>query len=94
MSLIWLPEAKKDLERLFKFLVEKNPTAAEKAMLSIDEAADQLLKFPESGVLMQDRTNRRQSFIPMGKSVYVLRYIIYENIIVIIRVWHAKEQRL
>lgn len=95
MELVFLPEADSDIERLFEFLLEENPAAAEKAMLSIDAGAKRLESFPELGVSMNDETGRRELFIPFGNSVYVLRYRIYSESdeIVILRVWHGREQR-
>jgi plasmid stabilization system protein ParE len=95
MDLIFLPEADADIDRLFDFLFKENPPAAEKAMLLIDEGASKLERFPELGVSMDDDTGRRELFIPFGKSVYVLRYRLYheQNKIVILRVWHGREQR-
>ena len=40
MRVLWLPEALADLERLYNFLVEKDPTAAARAMRTIDSGAD------------------------------------------------------
>ena len=95
MDLVFLPEADADIDRLFEFLLEENPDAAEKAMLLIDEGASKLERFPELGLLMNDDTGNRELFIPFGKSVYVLRYRLHheQNKIVVLRVWHGREQR-
>jgi plasmid stabilization system protein ParE len=42
---------------------------------------------------MHDRTDRRELFQPFGRGGYVLRYMIRNQTVVIIRVWHAKEWR-
>lgn len=95
MELVFLPEADADIDRLFEFLLEENPAAAERAMLSIDEGTKKLESFPELGVSMNDETGRRELFIPFGKSVYVLRYRINleKQEVVILRVWHGRELR-
>jgi plasmid stabilization system protein ParE len=95
MELVILPEADADIDRLFEFLLEENPAAAATAMLLIDEGAKKLESFSELGVSMNDETGRRELYIPFGKSVYVLRYRINpeKEEIVILRVWHGREQR-
>ncbi len=37
MKLVFLPEALRDIDRLYDFLIDDNPIAAQKAMLAIDE---------------------------------------------------------
>jgi len=93
MDLIWLPDARDDVERLFKFLVEVNPTAAEKAVRLIQAGAGMLLAQPEIGRPFDDDTRRRELFLPFGARGYVLRYRIVGDVIVVIRVWHGRETR-
>lgn len=92
-EVIWLPEAIEDLERLHAFLTSKNPEAATKAAAVILKGAALLSDFPEMGKPMNDGTERRELFEPFGGGSYVLRYKIEEGYVVIIRVWHSKEQR-
>jgi len=42
---------------------------------------------------MEDDTGRRELFIPFGASAYVLRYRIHDDTLVVIRVWHSREER-
>ena len=95
MELVFLPEAELDIDRLYEFLILENPLAAKEAMLAIDRGSQMLEEFPELGKLMEDFSNKRELFIPYGKSVYVLRYCIdTENKkIVVLRVWHGREKR-
>lgn len=74
MKLLFLPEAETDIDRLFNFLILTNTTAAQKAMLAIDEGITLLLDNPEIGIVMEDNKEYRQLFVPFGKSAYVLRY--------------------
>ena len=93
MDLIWLPDARDDVERLFEFLVDINPTAAEKVVHLIQAGARMLLAQPEIGRPMDDDTGRRELILPFGASGYVLRYRIVRGVIVVIRVWHGREAR-
>ncbi len=95
MNVVFLPEAEADIERLYAFLVDANPVAAQKAMLALDEGIDLLLQSPLIGLAMEDRPPYRQLFIPFGKSAYVMRYRIDESneTVVVVRVWHGRESR-
>jgi len=93
MRLLWLPEAQGDIRRLFDHLLEKSPSAAARAVRAIQLGADRLLEFPEIGRPMEDDTGRRELFIPFGASAYVLRYRIHDDTLVVIRVWHSREER-
>lgn len=42
---------------------------------------------------MNDGTERRELFLPFGKAGYVLRYMIDNQTVVIIRAWHSREHR-
>ena len=90
----WLPEALDDLERLFAFLQEKSPPAAARAAATIRQGADLLVTMPRLGRLMADETARRELFLPFAAGGYVLRYRVEnDNTVIIIRVWHSREQR-
>jgi len=93
-QVIWLPEALDDLLRLRLFLADKNPNAATRAGQTILEAADRLAQFPLLGRLMNDGTLRREVIAPFGAGAYVLRYLIDNDSVFIIRVWHSKENRI
>lgn len=93
MRLRWLPETWEDIERLFQFLVEKNPVAAGRAIDLITSGAESLLAAPEVGAPMNDDSQRRELYLPFGAGAYVLRYRLDGDCVVIIRVWHSREQR-
>jgi len=59
MHLIWLPEAREDLERLFLFLLDKNQSPAEKMIRRVQQGTQTLLELPEIGKPMMDDTDRR-----------------------------------
>lgn len=93
MKLRWLPAAFQDIERLYEFLVEKDPNAAARAMEVILDGAEILEDMPEIGKPMNDDTSRRELYLPFGAGAYVLRYKLDGEKIVIIRVWHSREHR-
>lgn len=93
MDQIWLPEARADVQRLFDFLNEVNPTTAAAAMRIIRGGAARLLEHPWIGRRMDDETDRRELILPFAAGAYVLRYRIEKETVVILRVWHGREDR-
>lgn len=92
--MIWLPEALADVERLHDFLKQKSPQTAERAARTILEGAEMLERAPEAGRPMADDTGRRELFLPFGAGSYVLRYRLdAARTVVVIRVWHSRQNR-
>ena len=92
-ELRWLPDALQDLTRLDNFIRSHSPDTANRAIHTIREAAENLLEFPELGPPWSPAPEFRQLFIPFGARGYVLRYRIEDHRIVIVRVWHTRENR-
>lgn len=93
MKLRWLPATVQDIERLYEFLLEKDPGAAARAMEIILSGAQDLEAMPEMGRPMNDDTGRRELFLPIGAGAYVLRYRLDGEAVVMIRIWHSREHR-
>ncbi len=93
MRLLWLPEAWQDIQRLFEFLVDKDPETAARAMETMTAGADSRSDMPEMGRPMSDDTQCRELYLPFGAGSYVLRYRLDGDSVVIIRVWHSRERR-
>lgn len=92
-QIVWLPEALEDIIRLRSFLEDKSPEAANRAAEVIRNGAKLLADFPAIGKPMNDGTGRRELFLPFGTGNYVLRYRMDQEIVVIIRAWHSRENR-
>jgi len=92
--IVWLSEALEDVERLHDFLMEKSPAAARRAAKAILNGAKLLETASEAGRPMNDDTRRRELFVSFASGAYVLRYKIdAAGIVVVIRVWHSRENR-
>lgn len=91
----WLPEAISDLSRLREFISVHNPDAARRAAGRIREAVKKLSKFPFVGipVLEMEEQQFRDLFVAFGHAGYWLRYTVAEDAIIIIRIWHGREER-
>ena len=94
MRLRWLPDTRDDIQRLFEFLLYQDTLAAERAMTLIAEGANKLLEMPEIGRPINDGSDRRELYLPFGAGSYVLRYRLDGGTVIIIRVWHSREQRI
>jgi plasmid stabilization system protein ParE len=97
MALIWLQQAKADIQRLFDFLADVNPTAAAKTIRLIRTGADRLRDHPRPGRPHLGRPIedglRRELYLPFASGAYILLYRLEGDTVVIIRVWHGREQR-
>ncbi|MBL4942078.1 MAG: type II toxin-antitoxin system RelE/ParE family toxin [Colwellia sp.] len=92
-EVVWLPDAVKDVMRLRKFIQDKNPSAAQRAASKIKEGVLILMSHPESGRPVDSLSTFREIFIPFGMGNYILRYREDNLAIVVVRVWHSKEER-
>ena len=91
-QLIWSPAALRDVERLYRFLAEKNPDAARRAAKSIREGMKILRDQPTAGRPMEDMDPEfREWFITFGGSDYVALYRLEADIAVVLAVRHEKE---
>ena len=90
----WLPGALQDLRRLREFIQSKNPAAAKKAAYSIKEALAILQENPKAGMpLFEALQGFHDLMVPFGRNGYIVRYREDGDGIVIVRVWHTREDR-
>ncbi len=90
MNLNFSPEAVEDLTRLREFIVEKNPIAAHRIATELLLGLEKLKVFPEIGLEVDRAFNpKRIRDLFIGK--YTVRYLIGEDEIVVLRMWHGKE---
>ena len=92
-KLIWEPGAVDDLYRLREFIQPHNPKAAMNAARRIIESTNRLLDYPYLGHPMDDLPEFNELLIPFGQNGYVLRYRLDNRNIIILRIWHTREDR-
>jgi plasmid stabilization system protein ParE len=92
-AVIWREQAAADIARLRGFLSDKDFLAAQRALQTIYKGGELIAAHPRIGRPMPDGTKRRELFIPFGSGFYVLRYFLANNVVVIVRVWHSRENR-
>lgn len=88
-------EAEADLTRLDTFLRLKNPPAADRLLATLSSAFDRLSLSPQAGrpSLARPGTDLRERIVRFGQSAYVILYRVEPASILIIRVFHAREDR-
>ena len=90
--LIWTPSALLDVQRLYRFLVVKNPDAARRAVKAIRQGAKVLEQQPKVGRPVEEMDNEyRDWIIDFGDSGYVARYRVDPQFVSVLAVRHQKE---
>jgi len=89
----WAPDALDDLERLYDFIAIHSADAAQNAIETILSVATTLSDFPEAGRPRASVSQFRELPVRFGAKGYVVRYRIHGDEVIIIRVWHAREDR-
>lgn len=92
-KLIWDHGAVDDLSRIRAFIAPHNKKAAQNAARRIIESANFLLENPYLGRPLEDMPAFSELFIPFGQRGYVMRYRVEDESIIILRIWHAREDR-
>ena len=89
MKLQFTAKALEDLERLYEFVAEKNPAAADRIRQQLLDSFQTLLKQPMGGKPVKS--------LPVRQWVagdYVIRYLIEnEQNLIIVRIWQGREDR-
>ena len=90
--LIWSPEALLDIQRLYRFLAEKSPDAAKRAVKAIREEVNILATSPEVGRPAVEMDQEfREWLVDFGDSGYIALYRYDGQTAVIVAVLHQKE---
>ncbi|MFM9850785.1 MAG: type II toxin-antitoxin system RelE/ParE family toxin [Hyphomicrobiaceae bacterium] len=94
MNVVLTPEALADLDRLRAFLVVRNPRAARRAVSALVQSIGSLEIFPDRGQPTRI-ADVRELIVPFGRSAYVIRYAhtTGSDQVVILRIWHGREER-
>lgn len=92
MRLFYSAEAVADLSRLRSFIAEKNPMAAARIARNLKTQIEKLRDFPKLGrpvLLSPDPENMRD----LITGAYIIRYQLLPDRLLILRVWHHREDR-
>ena len=90
MKVKYSPEAVTGLQRVVEFVESKNPFSARRIGIDLQEGVHKLKQFPEIGLHVlnaPDPSQIRDLFI----NDCTVRYLITDEVIYILRIWHDKE---
>jgi plasmid stabilization system protein ParE len=91
MKLKWTRSASNDLVRLHRFLEPVAPEAAARVVQDLARAPERLLDFPRIGEKLDAYQPREVRRLIVGD--YELRYEIANGTIMVLRLWHSREDR-
>jgi plasmid stabilization system protein ParE len=89
MRLQFTHSATRDLTRLRAFIAEKDPQAASRVSRRLGRAIRHLRDHPELGKPQEELPEVRE----LVSGDYIVRYIIGEETVTILRIWHGREAR-
>ena len=94
MKLVYSPEAVADLRRLHDF-AEQNPLAARRLSKSLLDGIKRLKQFPHMGRRVRQSADvwAPEEIRDWVTGTYIARYLLLNETIVILRIWHQKENR-
>ena len=90
-QVVFSRNAASNLERLHRFLAEKNPDAAARAVNVIVGRLGALARFPLFGPVDPDRPDTRQLFIRFGAAGYVARYRVLDDTVTVLAIRPMRE---
>ncbi len=91
MRITWTAMASYDLVRLHEHLRPVAPDAAARVLQQLASAPDHLLDYTRIGEKLDAYAHREVRRIIVGN--YELRYEIADATIVVLRLWHCRENR-
>lgn len=91
MDVSWADDALADLERLYHFLVTVNPDAAARTVQMLVDAPLHFITQPRAGVYLPRYHPREVRRLIVGS--YEMHYEIQSEALLILRVWHTRENR-
>ena len=92
MKLVYAPEAVADLIRLRSFIADKSPVAAARIAAELVARIENLCAFPHLGRAVRE-SPQPNVVRDMAFGNYVVRYSEHANALVVLRIWHHREDR-
>jgi plasmid stabilization system protein ParE len=90
--LIWTPQATSDVQRLYRFLVRKSPSAARRAVEAIRTGVKILAHQPRVGRPVPEMDAAfREWVVGFGRDGYVVLYRLDDGDVVLLAIRHGRE---
>jgi addiction module RelE/StbE family toxin len=92
-QIVWTEIAIDDLNRHYDFIKLNNPDAAARAVQAIVSSGESLQDNPRRGAIVDEIAGLRKLLVAFGKYGYTIHYVILEDDVIILRVYHGRENR-
>jgi addiction module RelE/StbE family toxin len=92
-QIVWTQSATDDLNRHYDFIKLNNPEAAARAVKAIVSSGESLQENPRRGAIVDEIAGLRKLVVPFGKYGYMIHYVILDDDVIILRVYHGRENR-
>lgn len=92
MKLVYSESAIRDLQRLREFIAEHDPATAASVAAGLVERLEKLTAFPRLGVPVRHAPDP-ETVRDLILDDYTVRYSCHAEMIVVLRLWHHREQR-
>jgi len=92
-EIIWTETAIDDLNRHHDFIKLNNGDAAARAVQAIVFSGETLQENPRRGAIVDEIAGLRKLVVSFGKYGFIIHYVILENTVVILRIYHGRENR-
>jgi plasmid stabilization system protein ParE len=89
----WTKTALNDIDKFVEHLATVKPEAAIRAAQTIRQAGDSLSANPKRGPMVQGAPGVRKLRVPFGQYGYIIHYAILEDDVIILRVYHSRQNR-
>ena len=95
MKLAFSREARGDFVRPRAFIAQHDPTAAERAARSLIQGIERLVRHPRLGKRVEIAPDQiaPEEIRDWLVGDHVIRYLIANDRIIVLRLWHGKENR-
>ncbi|MBW4588290.1 type II toxin-antitoxin system RelE/ParE family toxin [Aetokthonos hydrillicola Thurmond2011] len=92
-QIVWTESAINDLNRHYDFIKLNNPDAASRAVQAIVSSGESLQQNPRRGTIIDEIAGLRKLLVFFGKNGFIIHYVILEDDVVILRIYHGRENR-
>ena len=88
----YLKTAQQDMEDIFDYIMEDNPTAAMALLNKFDKSISHLASNPEMGTIPMDERLKKLGYRILIVEKYLIFYVIKSNMVKIRRIIHGARQ--
>lgn len=92
-QIVWTDNAIDDMNRHYDFIKVNNVEAASRALEAILSSGESLQQNPRRGAIVNEKAGLRKLLVSFGKYGFIIHYIVLEDDVVILNVYHGRENR-